>query len=399
VIKAAPLFDFADNGVSTHPKVDIVHSDAFRALLKGHRDYDVILSEPSNPWVTGIEQLYSREFLAEARDRLTPHGVYCQWFHRYEIDSDTIGLVLKTFASVFDHVAVWSTNRADLMLLGFRDPERALDVERLERRAQRPDFAAVLQRLGIGEFAALLAHEVMPLDVVRAAAIRGPLHSLYHPRLNFQAGRAFFVGQSGELPFTGYGEPAEIGAVNSLVRRYFDRRDGADLEPLRGAVATRSCYNHLQGCGAYAASWANMKPNSDDFRAFVANMQARSGPNFLRRMRVLNAARGPDQAPRIRPAQALDLTRLFMAEYAHGAPLEPNALLRLWERCGLTQAGVNACKPGLRVAQRLMIGDPPPAPDDWLNPEPTETALHAAPEEKPDERSGDEGDGGDDAGA
>jgi hypothetical protein len=300
---------------------------------------------------------------------------------------------------VFDNVAVWSTNRADLMLLGFRDAQLALDVERLERRAQRPDFRAVLDRLGITDLAGLLAHETLPLGVVRAAAIPGPLHSLYHPRLNFEAGRAFFVGQGGELPFTGYGEPAEIGAVNSLVRRYSDRLDGGDLEPLRASLATRSCYMRLPGCGAYAAAWAGMQPNSEVFRAFVATVQTRNGPTFLRRMRILNQARGPDQAPRIRPAQALDLTRLFMGEYAHGAPLDPTALLRLWERCGLTQTGVKVCEPGVRAAQRLLIGDPPPSPEDWLNPEPTDSARHAVPEENPEEGGGDEGAAGDDAGA
>ncbi len=130
MIAAAPLFDFANRGAASDPKVRVVHSDAYRALQKGNRHYDVIVSEPSNPWVAGVEMLYTKEFLAEARERLTPGGVYSQWFHVYETSPDAIELVLKTYASVFEHVAVWSINHADIVLLGFRSADGALDVGR-----------------------------------------------------------------------------------------------------------------------------------------------------------------------------------------------------------------------------------------------------------------------------
>ena len=84
VLGAAPLFDFANNGASHHPKIEHVRSDAYRALLRSGERFDVIVSEPSNPWVAGIEMLFSREFLRAARDRLEPGGVYVQWYHLYE---------------------------------------------------------------------------------------------------------------------------------------------------------------------------------------------------------------------------------------------------------------------------------------------------------------------------
>ena len=390
VIAASPLFDFADNGVSVHPKVHFVHSDAYRALLKGGGRYDVIVSEPSNPWVTGIEQLYSREFLAEARDRLTPRGVYCQWFHKYETNSEVIALVLKTFATVFDHVAVWSTNRADLMLLGFRDADLALDVDRLESRLQRADFHTVLDGVGIADLPTLLVHEVIPLGVLHAAAVRAPVHSLYHPLLNFEAGRAFFVGRGGELPFTGYGEAAEIGAANSLLRRYLEHRDGRDAESIHAEIAEHACYQELPGCGAFAALWAQADPSSEQFRTFVARMQKQNGPLFLRRMRALREGGVTDPKLRIPPNAAVDVTRLFIQQYAHAAPLDPGALLGFWERCGINPAGVGMCRPGLQAAKRLRLGQVPPDPNNWLNPVAVHAAIaHAAPAEEPKERGDD----------
>src|SRR5262249_45821424 len=150
------------------PKIRIVRSDAYRALRRERESYDVIVSEPSNPWVTGVEMLFSREFLAEARERLAPGGVYCQWYHLYETSPPAVELVLRTYASVFDHVAVWSVNHADLLLLGFRDADAtaALDLARVERRFARADFRAAFARLGIDGLGQLLVHEMLPLDVV-----------------------------------------------------------------------------------------------------------------------------------------------------------------------------------------------------------------------------------------
>ncbi len=103
--------------------------------------YDVIVSEPSNPWVIGVEMLYSRELLEAARERLTPGGVYAQWLHSYETDSEVVALVLRTYTSVFPHVSVWYTQGADMLLLGFNEVDRALDVEVLRERFMQDDFA------------------------------------------------------------------------------------------------------------------------------------------------------------------------------------------------------------------------------------------------------------------
>jgi spermidine synthase len=130
--------------------------------------YDVIISEPSNPWVVGVEMLYSREFLEAARERLAPGGVYAQWFHIYESDPEVVALVLRTYASVFPNISVWYTLASDMLLLGFNQVDRALDVEALEERFARSDFRAGFERVGIESFAQFAAHELLPLGTVQA---------------------------------------------------------------------------------------------------------------------------------------------------------------------------------------------------------------------------------------
>ena len=222
VIQAAPYFDFASMNASNNPKIHVIQSDAYRALMRSEGSYDVIISEPSNPWVTGVEMLFSRDFLEVAKGRLSPGGVYCQWLQEYETNTEAIEIVFRTYAAVFDHVAVWRSKSPDLLLLGFNDKGNALDHYRLEERARRPDFKASLERAGIHSFPELLAHEVLPLGVVHTIADEGPIQTPYHPILNYVAGRAFFRGQTGQLPFSGHRNAAEIGRKNSLLRFTLD---------------------------------------------------------------------------------------------------------------------------------------------------------------------------------
>jgi spermidine synthase len=386
VIEAAPLFDFANHGVSSHPKVKIVHSDAYRALLKGGGRYDVIVSEPSNPWVAGVEMLFSREFLADARDHLTPRGVYCQWYHNYENSSEAIALVLRTYREVFDHVVVWSVNHADYLLLGFRDSEFALDLERLERRMQRADFRAGLERSGITNLPSLLVHETLPLGVLHAAKLEGPIHSLYHPRLSFESGRGFYAGKRGWLPFTGYGFAAELGAANSLLRRYLSRFDGGVPDAIWEQIADGACTTGVTGCPSLVSAWSAAWPESEGSRRWVASVQRQEAKLFTRRLRFLLEPLPPGPRPRIQPRTALEMARLYMAQYTHAAPFDPGALLGFWQRCGTDAAGLADCAPGLHAAERLVLGDPPPMnAEDWLaslSRDGHHVAQQAPPEEK-----------------
>jgi spermidine synthase len=200
VLDAAPLFDKWTQQAHTNPKVRMLRRDAYRALLRSEGRFGVISSEPSNPWVTGVEMLYSREFLEAARSRLTPGGVYAQWFHLYEVDAETLEIVARTYASVFERVAIWFANGVDILLIGLNSPTGYPDIETLRARAERPDLRAALERCGAKSFPELLAHELIPPGLLRADRSAGEVHTLRRPILSQHAARAFFSGNSVELP-------------------------------------------------------------------------------------------------------------------------------------------------------------------------------------------------------
>ncbi len=218
---AVPLFASGNHEVEKNPKVEIRHGDAYRSLLRDDGTYDVIVSEPSNPWVAGVENLYSEEFLRAAKGRLRPGGVYAQWFHLYESSDENVQLVSRTFSSVFESVAVWRGLGVDLILMGWNGSgEGALDVARLERRAALPGFSAALRRAGLDSVPVLLAHEVLPLGVLARMVTPGPRQSLFRPILANRAALDFFIGESADLVPSGRADAADVGARNSLLRRF-----------------------------------------------------------------------------------------------------------------------------------------------------------------------------------
>ena len=281
VIAAAPLFDFANGHVSTSPKLKVTRSDAYRALRRSEGQFDVIVSEPSNPWVSGIEMLFSKEFLTAARSRLRPGGVYCQWYHQYESDDRVVELVLRTVGSVFEHTAIWYGVGSDLLILGFNgDGQRALDLAALEERFAQPDFSAEFKRARLRTVPELLAHELVPLDVLGSLSLRGPVHTLFHPILSHEAGIAFFGGAAGMLPYSGEGKGAEVGRRNSLVARYQDRAGGDLPDADRALIAGELCRNRALECTALLGDWMRRRPDSPVLAAVIQKAVERGSTFF-----------------------------------------------------------------------------------------------------------------------
>jgi predicted membrane-bound spermidine synthase len=342
VIEAAPHFEFGNQHALASPKTRVVRSDAYRALLRTPGRFDVIVSEPSNPWVTGIEMLYSREFLAAARERLRPGGVYSQWIHTYELDDETLALVLRTYTDVFEDVAVWYGAGVDLLLLGFGDRDSSRDLERLLARAQQPDFRAGLERAGLASLPELLAHELLPRGVIHAAALEGPLHTLLHPILSHRAARAFFIGGSGRLPSSAGLAAARLGAEHSLLRRYQAQRG----EPLSAqeyeSLVRHVCAQRFEECVALFARWRQRERDSQELAdAFEAARASR--PKTLTWELVDHVAALYDPKPELppetrTPEYARRASESFERYYHHAFPFRRGSLRAIWMRCPVAQA-------------------------------------------------------------
>jgi len=296
------------------------------------------------------------EFLRAARDRLRPGGVHCQWFHLYETNPATLGLVLRTYAAVFDRVAIWYGRGNDLLLLGF-GADRDLDLARIRRQFDRPDVRASFARAGVDSFAALLGHELAPSGVVEAAAAPGPIHSLLNPLLGYTAARGFFSGETVRVPFSGFGLAAERGRRRSLWRRYLASLSPADVDAEYEQFAGAVCANRNPECVAAIADWQHRLPDSQRARRLLedpAQSVFTFGGSFDRG--AFDAYRDAFIRPQpgaLELAEVRKAVRSYRWHYFHAAAPPRDALVDLWKRCDPDRAAPGECEAGLARARRM----------------------------------------------
>ncbi len=130
--------------VLANPKVRLIFNDAREVLLTAAGRYDLIVTEPSNPYRSGIANLFTQEFYRAGRDRLNRGGLFVQWVQAYEIDQRTMRTVFATFKSVFPHVEVWQSKQGDLVLVG-AEQQSAYSVAALRSKVAAEPFASALR--------------------------------------------------------------------------------------------------------------------------------------------------------------------------------------------------------------------------------------------------------------
>jgi spermidine synthase len=149
VVEASELFAAENGDALRAPGVRLVPGDGRSHLLLTTRSYDVIVSEPSNPWMAGVAALFTREFFQAARARLNPGGVFCQWAHTYEMREADLRSIVGTFASVFPEGSMWLVGDSDVLLIGTNGPSIESRLTALAERATVGSVESVLADVGI----------------------------------------------------------------------------------------------------------------------------------------------------------------------------------------------------------------------------------------------------------
>lgn len=117
VVEVASRCASINHDILKNPKVEILMGDARELLLTDARQYDLIVSEPSNPFRAGIASLFTREFYQAANQRLKEGGLFSQWVQGYQIDVRTMKTVYATLHSVFPYIETWQTSHGDYLLI------------------------------------------------------------------------------------------------------------------------------------------------------------------------------------------------------------------------------------------------------------------------------------------
>lgn len=126
-----------------HPKVRVIYHDARELVQTTRRQYDLIASEPSNPYRAGVASLYTIDFYRHVQRRLKPRGLFIQWVQGYEIDVPTVRMVLASLQHVFLHVELWETKPGDMVLVCANE-RPSYDLARLRARIELPEYRQAL---------------------------------------------------------------------------------------------------------------------------------------------------------------------------------------------------------------------------------------------------------------
>ena len=169
----------------------IIIDDAKSYFAGQQQRYDIIVSEPSNPWISGVGALFSKEFYQFVPHFLADDGIFLQWLQLYEIDDRLVGSVLNAILPAFADVNGYLSNNGDLLLVASRQPlEGRLDYQRLFAG----EMADELAHVGITapeqlEFRRVADHELLS---ALARLVQYPANSDYHPILSLEAPRTRF---------------------------------------------------------------------------------------------------------------------------------------------------------------------------------------------------------------
>jgi len=159
-----------NHDVLANPKVHVTIGDAREILLTARDRYDIIASEPSNPFRAGIASLFTLEYYRADSDRLTDDGVFVQWVQGYEIDAPTLRTIYATLAAVFPQVETWQTNAADLALVASKRPGGYNAAALRARIGQEPFKSALLSAWRAVDLHGVFARFVATDQVARAFA-------------------------------------------------------------------------------------------------------------------------------------------------------------------------------------------------------------------------------------
>lgn len=132
-----------------NPAIHMDFNDARHTLLMSERRYDIIVSQPSHPWLAGGSNIMSKDFFEIVNSRLSPQGIYAQWVPLFSIDIATLQSIIKAYTDTFAHVVSFvNFTTKDFLLFGSQSPI-VPDHESIRKKIGQPGVYTVMRRHGI----------------------------------------------------------------------------------------------------------------------------------------------------------------------------------------------------------------------------------------------------------
>ncbi len=274
VVEAGRALAGGEIPVLRDPRVQLDFNDARNSLVVEPRTYDLIVSQPSHPWLAGAAGVYTQEFWGIVRARLQDGGIMAQWLNLFHMDTQTLRAIFQAFYAQFPHgLSFAETSTGDLLLIGSTKPLR-FDVARMDTILAQPAIAAMLLPRGIETHRDLLWHfalsraealaaagDAVPntdtnlLSEVRLAALTSTPTGAENPSAFLRAHMQLDL-----IPYLGpaaadwlYAQADYYFRLGSYARASMAAEQLATLDPLRGRGVA---YERLWRLGRFEAAFA-----------------------------------------------------------------------------------------------------------------------------------------------
>jgi spermidine synthase len=242
MIEGARLFGERNARAYQDPRSRLIVEDAKTFFAAGSRRYDVIISEPSNPWVSGVSSLFSDEFYSRMRTFLTDDGLLVQWLNLYEINDEVVASIFKALSKNFGDYSVYAGAPGDIVIVaakGARLPEMKADL------MQFPGIAEDFKRIGV--------RSLRDLQMLRIASKRAvdplfalssaPINSDFFPVVDQRSAKVQFLAQNSlELEELGRHRVPIVRVLDGTLRpqpEVLDHATGAQAPSVEQALAAR----------------------------------------------------------------------------------------------------------------------------------------------------------------
>ncbi len=218
VVRASNYFNSWNNNYLKDKRLKVVVEDAHTYLKLTNEKYDVIISEPSNPWIAGIGNLFSTEYFERCKEKLNKEGILLQWFHIYEQNDEIVKLVFSTFSKVFPNAQLWISMFGDVMMVG-SEKEIELNAELLNQKFNKPEIKNDFKKIDINSVFEFLSCQAFTEEGFYSIAESNLTNTEKHPVLEFIAPKSFYLEQTSKLVYQ-YDERFNPIATNLLAAKY-----------------------------------------------------------------------------------------------------------------------------------------------------------------------------------
>ena len=203
MVRCGAYFTDINHAVTSDPRFHSYIRDGRNYLQVTSEMYDVIMSEPSNPWITGVSNLFTKDWYKIVKTRLRPDGVFCQWFHYYNLSPEDVKMQARTFAESFPCASMWqvpplpaATGAAavgsDILFIGSFQPH-TLDYEKAKFWYSKKEIGSDLATLtGEEDELAFFCNYLMDKDDMLLFGKGMPLNTDNFPCLEYSAPKGLY---------------------------------------------------------------------------------------------------------------------------------------------------------------------------------------------------------------